>query len=62
MKARHVWFVLAFVFGIGSFAESVSEHGVMWGWYTVMIGLKVGALATASVLGCLALCLSAERD
>lgn len=62
MRARHVWFAFAFVLGIACFAEVASEHGVIWGWYTVTVALFAAAKATALVLACLAIVLSAESD
>lgn len=62
MRARHVWFALAFVLGVASFADVVSEYGVMWGWYGIATALVAGAKTTALVLTCLAIVLSAESD
>ena len=50
MKARHVWFVFAFVAGLAVFGFEAIDDGIMWGTYSLMRGLAAGASVTAAVL------------
>lgn len=62
MRARHVWFVFAFMVGVGAFAETIYSNGIMWGFMSIMNGLREGAFATAIVLMLLAFVLSFDND